>query len=169
MLHKIDMGIEHIEKVLIALSWVVSLFVTLMIVVDVFLRFVFNHPLPASWEVSEICMPMIVFFAFAYTLRIDGHVRVSLVKDRVPRRVRLGFDLFAQTISFLTCAILTYYSWIRFWESFKMNEEILAAIRLPWWVGKGAMPIGFGLFAVGYLLQMLFNLTGHNRFQKHES
>ena len=164
MLKRIDNGIVGIEKVLTALSWMVALFVTLMIVTDVFLRFVFNHPLPASWEISEICMPFIVFFPFAHTLRIDGHVRVSLVKDRVPEKVRLGFDLFAQIVSFLICAILTYYSWGRFWESFKMDEEILAAIRLPWWVGKGAMPIGFGMFAIRYLLQILFGLKGRNRF-----
>lgn len=168
MLKKMDMAIKIVEKILTNISWMVCLFVTLMIVIDVFLRFVFNHPLPATWEISEISMPFIVFLPFAYTLTIDAHVRVSLVKDRVPPKVRLGFEIFTHAISFMMCAMLTYWSWLRFWESFMISEEILAAIRLPWWLGKMAMPIGMGFFAIRYLI-LIFNLTSRKYSEAGDS
>jgi TRAP-type C4-dicarboxylate transport system permease small subunit len=40
-----------------------------------------------------------------------------------------------------------------------MNEEILAAIKLLWWVGKFAMPVGLGFFALRFLLQLFFDLA----------
>lgn len=157
-LRYINAQIERIEKGLTDCSWVVCIFVTLMIVVDIFLRFFFNQPLPASWEISEILMPYIVFFPFAYTATINAHVRVSLIRDRMPERVRLGFDLLSYGICSLMCAFMTYWSWLRFVESFATREEILAAIKLPWWFGKLAMPIGFGMFALRYFVNFLLNL-----------
>jgi TRAP-type C4-dicarboxylate transport system permease small subunit len=160
VLRKIDRVIKKVEKFLSTVSWIVAILISLLIVIDVFLRFVFNHPLPATWEMSEVFMPLIVFLPFAHTLAIDAHVRVSLIKDRVPPQVRVVFEVFSNTISFVMCAMITYWSWLRFWESFKINEEILAAIWIPWWIGKGAMPLAFGVFAIRFLIFLLFNLSG---------
>jgi TRAP-type C4-dicarboxylate transport system permease small subunit len=105
-------------------------------------------------------MPLIVFLPFAHTLAIDAHVRVSLLKDRVQPKTRMFFEVFSNSISFVMCAMITYWSWLRFWESFRINEEMLAAIWIPWWVGKGAMPLAFGIFSVRFLILLSFNLSG---------
>ena len=153
---KTDQAFQKTEKILTIISWVVALCVTMMIVIDIVLRFIFNHPLPASWEISEVSMPFIVFFPFAYTLSVDAHVRVSLLKDRVSPKTRIVFSMFTNVISFALCVMLTYWSWVRFLESYKMGEQILAAIPVPWWPGKLAMPIGMGVFAARFLF-LAFN------------
>jgi TRAP-type C4-dicarboxylate transport system permease small subunit len=157
---KIDRTVRKTEKALTDISWIVCLFVTLLVVTDIFLRFFLNRPLPATWEMSEICMPWIVFFPFAYASTTDVHVRVSLIKDRMSPKVRSGFEITGDALSFLICAMLTYWSWLRFWESFMIREEILAAVKLPWWVGKFAMPIGLGMFSLRYLLRMFLHAAG---------
>ena len=158
-LAKVDVTLQKVEKGLTDISWIVCVFLTFMIVIDVTLRFFFNRPLPASWEISEILMPYIVFFPFAFTSTVNAHVRVSLVQDLMPKKIQWSFDLISASISFFLCAMLTYWSWVRFWESFVTGEEILAAISLPWWVGKMAMPIGLGMFTVRYLMQFLLKLS----------
>ncbi len=160
IVEKIDSTVRKTEKALTDISWIVCLFVTLLVVTDIFLRFFLNRPLPATWEMSEICMPFIVFFPFAYASTIDVHVRVSLIKDRMSPKVRSGLEITGDALSFLICAMLTYWSWLRFWESFMIREEILAAVKLPWWVGKFAMPIGLGVFSLRYLLRMLLHAAG---------
>jgi TRAP-type C4-dicarboxylate transport system permease small subunit len=163
MLEKKERGIRRIEKILTAISWIVAMIITVLIVSDVFLRFVFDCPLPATWEMSEVAMPWIVFFPFAFTLTIDAHVKVSLLKDRVSPGVRWIFNILTNTISFVFLAMITYYSGVRFWESLKINEEILAAIWIPWWIGKFAMPVGMGFFALRFLLQLFFDLA-HQKY-----
>jgi TRAP-type C4-dicarboxylate transport system permease small subunit len=155
----IDSRLKKAEKFLTGISWIVSILVTFMFVIDIFMRFFFKKPLPASWEIAEVCMPLIIFLPFAYTLTIDSHVRVSLVKDRMPKKIRLGFETVSDSISFIICAMFTYWAWLYFWDSFKINEEMLAAIKIPWWIGKMAMPIGMGFFTFRYLMQILRNLT----------
>jgi TRAP-type C4-dicarboxylate transport system permease small subunit len=159
MLEKKEMRIRKVEKILTAISWIVAMVITLLIVADVFLRFVLNRPLPATWEISEVSMPWIVFFPFAFTLTLDAHVKVSLIKDRVPPKARWIFSIFTNLISFLFLSMVTYYSWKRFWESLMINEEILAAIWIPWWIGKFAMPIGMGFLALRFLLQLFFDMA----------
>jgi TRAP-type C4-dicarboxylate transport system permease small subunit len=149
-----------IEKFQIHCSWVTTVFVTLMIVLDIALRALFNRPLPASWEISEVLMPYIVAFGFAYTLTIDKHIRVSMVTDLFPVKMQIRVRCFTDLLSFLMCSLITYYSCIWFWESFSINEQILAAIDIPWWFGKVAMPIAFATFGIRYLLLAIFALVG---------
>lgn len=147
------------EKLLTYLSSLVTLFLTVMIVVDVTGRYFLNKPLPATWEIGELCMPYIVFFPFAYALTRGNHVRVGLVKNLFSANVQKIFEIITDIVSLFFCAVFTYYAWLRFAESFSLQEEILAPIFLLWWWGKIAMPIGMALFTIGFVFQLLFKFT----------
>jgi TRAP-type C4-dicarboxylate transport system permease small subunit len=147
------------EVLLTYLSSLVTLFLTIMIVVDVTGRYFFNKPLPATWEIGELCMPYIVFFPFAYALARGNHVRVGLIKNLFSTQVQKIFEIITDIISLLFCAGLTYFAWLRFADSFGLQEEILAPMFLLWWWGKIAMPIGMALFTLGFVFQILFKLT----------
>ena len=135
-----------------------TVFVTLMIVLDIALRYLFNYPLPASWEISEVLMPYIVAFGFAYTLTTVKHIRVSMITDLFPVKIQVRLRFLTDLLSFLMCSLITYFSCFWFWESFSINEQILAAIDIPWWFGKLAMPLAFGTFGIRYLLLAIFAL-----------
>lgn len=152
---KAERYMQHVENFQTIISWIASLFITFMIVADVFLRFVFNAPLPASWEISEVVMPYIVFFAFSLTLARDGHVRVTMFMGLLPPKARLWCDAFRISVSFCMCVLFTYWSWLRFWEAFLIKEEILAAIYIPWFVGKFAMPVGMATISIRFLFQLI--------------
>jgi TRAP-type C4-dicarboxylate transport system permease small subunit len=158
MLEKVDNVFLKLEKVQIHCSWVMTMFVTFMLVTDILARFLFNKPLPASWEISEVLMPYIVIIGFAYTLTKDKHILVSIMTDLLPVKIRTGLKVFAYLISFLMCCLITYFSWLWFWESFLINEQILAPINIPWWVGKLVMPFTFATFGIRYLLISIISL-----------
>jgi TRAP-type C4-dicarboxylate transport system permease small subunit len=141
-----------VEKIQVVCSWVTTLFVTFLIVTDIFLRFFFNRPLPATWEISEVIMPYIVLFAFAYALTTNVHVRVSLLTDRLPKKGRITCDMVSNLLSLGLCLMLTYWSGLRFWTSFLSGEEILAAVKIPWWIGKFGMPAAFATFGLRYIV-----------------
>ena len=152
---KAEKYMQRVERYQTVVAWIAVLFITFMIVIDVFLRFVFNAPLPATWEMSEVVMPYIVFFAFSYTLARNGHVRVTMFMGLLPQKARFGCDIFRIIISFGMCALFTYWSWLRFWDAFLIKEEILAAIYIPWFVGKFAMPVGMATISIRFLFQLV--------------
>lgn len=152
-----------LEKALVFVTNGVLILLTSMIVIDVCLRFFLNKPLPASVESTELMMPYIVFCPLAYTLTKGGHVRISLFVDRMPPGARSVCQVVSVLIGFLLCGMLAYWGWLHFWESFVIREEMLAIIKLPWWVGKFAMPVGFFFMAVRYLFELFFTLIGKPR------
>ncbi len=158
----LDIFLQKIEKIMADLSWMVCILLTMILVVDISLRYFLNSSLPASWEMCELLMPFIVFLPLAYTLAIDGHVYVSLVLMRVPPKWKIGFNIIGNAVCLVMAALLTYWSFLHFWESFLIREEMMAMIKLPWWLGKMAMPIGIGLFTLRYLMRIVHNISPSN-------
>jgi TRAP-type C4-dicarboxylate transport system permease small subunit len=126
-----------------------------MVTVDVTMRYFFNSPLPASVEICQLIEPWVIFLPFAYTLTIGGHVQVTLFTMRLPKKWRFASDIFAYSIDFIFFSLLCYFSWVEFSQSFAIGEIMLAAIKLPWWSGKLAMPLGSFLIALQCIFQIL--------------
>lgn len=162
VLSKIDNVFQRIEEVLMILSWVATLFITFLIVTDIFLRFVLNKPLPATWEMSEVVMPYIVFFALAYTLEKDMHIRVNLIISRLPSKFRFACEIFSNIVSVSICVMMTYWSWLLFHDSFLAGEDMLAAIKIPWWFGKFAMPVGMAAFVFRLIIKLVYLFQQHD-------
>jgi TRAP-type C4-dicarboxylate transport system permease small subunit len=144
-----------VNKFLVYVSSFALIFMACMIVYDVFMRYVFNSPLPASVEASELIEPYVVFLPFAFALYADRHVRVTFITSRFPTRIRLATEIFVYLLCFVFFVIICYYSWLEFWQSYEINETMLAAIKLPWWVGKFSMPVGMAFIAAEAALTIL--------------
>jgi TRAP-type C4-dicarboxylate transport system permease small subunit len=148
------------DKALLIFTGGVLIFLTMMIVVDVALRVLFNWPLPASVESTELMMPYITFCALSYTLFTGGHIRIELAIERLPPKFRKLCLTFSYLLGFLFCCLMTIWGWNFFWDSFSINEEMLAVIKLPWWSGKFALPLGFFLMTLRFLLNLFQVLSG---------
>jgi TRAP-type C4-dicarboxylate transport system permease small subunit len=145
--------LDLFDRWLIIATGVALVILTFLITIDVVARFVFNHPLPATTEMSELLMAYIVFLAMGYTLSRGQHIRITVLFEYLPRHWKKYFDLLADVIGTGFCAVVTYYAWAFFAHSYSVREEMLAVVRLPWYVGKFAMPLGFLFFTLRYALR----------------
>ncbi|MBA7688500.1 Ectoine/5-hydroxyectoine TRAP transporter small permease protein UehB [subsurface metagenome] len=160
LLAKYESYLQRACRAILWIVWVAIIFMILLVVVDVFGRYVFNSPLPATVEMSELIMPIAIYPALAYALATRQHVRVSMVTDRLPPRVRSVFEILIYIIGLAFCVLLTHWGWQYFWTSFVVREEMLAAIPVPWWVGKFFVPFG-GFFFTLYFLLLLLRALSH--------
>jgi TRAP-type C4-dicarboxylate transport system permease small subunit len=154
-----DIFVRWISIVFAWISGSVLLILALMITIDVSLRFAINDPLPAAPETSVLLLPWIVFPAFICALISGAHVRVSLVTDRLSSRVQSRFELFTDIGGLILFSVITYWGYVHFQESFVVREVMLAAIPLPWWAGKLALPIGAFVMTLGYLNKLVQGLS----------
>lgn len=74
-------------------GWLVPLMM-ILVVVEVFTRYVLDRPLMVADEVSAYLLVALSFLGLAYTWREGGHVRISILVSRLPAKaaawVRLG-------------------------------------------------------------------------------
>jgi len=144
---------RKLNKVLAIISGAATLALILLVVLDVSLRYLFDQPIPGGNESTELLLPYIVFLAMSYTLAAGGHVRVSIVLDRLPPRFRYAAEILDSVVGAAFFGILTYYAWLHFWESLIILEFMMAPIKLPWWVGKFAMPVGLFAIFIQFILK----------------
>lgn len=150
-----DCLLNQLDKGLISITGFALVALALMIFVDVCMRFIFNCPLPASAEATELAMPYITFGTLAYTLALGKHIRISAVVDHVPNKLKMVCEILTCVIGIFFCGLMTLGGWNFFWESFIIRENMLAIVKLPWWVGKFIMPVGFFLM----MLRFIYNLA----------
>jgi TRAP-type mannitol/chloroaromatic compound transport system permease small subunit len=87
-----------------------------------------------------------VMLGASWTLKVNEHVRVDLFYGSVSDRRRIWIDL-TGAIFFLMpmCALLIYFSWPWFLESWTGNELSQNAGGMPRWPAKLFLPLGFAL------------------------
>jgi len=114
-----------------------------------------------------------VMLGASWTLKVNEHVRVDLFYASVNDRKRIWIDL-TGAIFFLMpmCALLIYFSWPWFLESWTGNELSQNAGGLPRWPAKLFLPLGFALLmlqGVSEIIKCIAALTtGYRREHGYE-
>ena len=93
-----------IDKIAYLVGWLAGWLVPLMmmlVVVDVFMRYVMNRPLMVSDEFSAYMLVALSFLGLAYTWREKGHVRVEVLVTRLSPRIYGWVRLMGLILTFL--------------------------------------------------------------------
>ncbi|MBK1668751.1 hypothetical protein CKO28_11995 [Rhodovibrio sodomensis] len=128
----------------------------------VFVRYVLNDS--AIWQHEFVTFSVIgaTLLGSPYVLLKRGHVNVDLLPIYLGHRGKMGLALIASTLSFGFCAVLTYYGWSFWYESWANNWRAETVWAPPLWIPYAAIPLGFGLTALQYLADIMALLTGRD-------
>lgn len=138
-------------------------------VVDTTGRYLFNSPLPGSYEVTEkYLMVFAAFFGFALAYGGGAHIRLTLLTDRIrSKRVKVVVNFIAQTVSVLVnmfllaaCFKLGLDAYKEVWDATKF--------KLPMWPAYAVTVIGL-FFAVFWMTADLWQVKkGKSHLFKEE-
>ena len=81
-------------------AWLVPIMM-MLVVVDVFMRYVMQRPLMVADEFSAYMLVALSFLGFAYTWRQGGHVRVEVVVNYLPPRLYDWVRLIGLILTFI--------------------------------------------------------------------
>jgi len=126
----------------------------------VIVRYGFNQD--TIWQTDFVTYSLVAatFIGSPYVLMTRGHVNVDVLPHYLGPRMRFSLALFSAVISFafaLTIAALTAKFWLESWESRWVSDTMWRA-RL--WIPYSAMPIGLGLLALQYVVDIYSLVTG---------
>jgi TRAP-type mannitol/chloroaromatic compound transport system permease small subunit len=112
-------------------------------------RYLFSVSSNGWLEIQWYMFGGMVLLGAPYTLKVNEHVRVDLVYGMVSERTRVWIDIVCGFLFLLPiCAILIYFTWPWFVESWTINEASSNAGGLVRWPVKLMLPVGFALLAL---------------------
>ena len=152
---RLDLMYRVVERALAIVSIAIILFVMSFVFAEVIMRYAFNSPIPGHLEGSELLVPMIVFFAISYTQSMNGHVGMNIIVDSMPPRIQLGMKLTTLTLSILTCAVLSYFSFKHAWHTWEIDDVTMTPPYWKIWPSALAIPIGYFAISIRMYLQIL--------------
>lgn len=160
---KLMHGVVKVENALMAVTLVVSLFLTFANVVG---RKVANHSLTWVDELVVALFVLISLMGAALASREDGGlVGLSLVSDRLSGNARLVQKLIANVCSIVYCGVLTWQGVIRTLAEYRQNAHTYV-LHWPGWIFWSFVPL-CGVFLVLHFIENTFDFLNARKEGSH--
>jgi TRAP-type C4-dicarboxylate transport system permease small subunit len=132
----------------------------LLILVEVFSRYVLNSPLGIADEIGAYMLVAITFMGLGYTWKEKGHVRVEFLVNALSPKNRKILRTFTLLIATVFSIILAYSAWefVSYTAMFKVRSGSWLRIPLKW----PQMPIiaGAVLLSLQLISELLSTILG---------
>lgn len=96
----------NIEKVLCV---TLLALMSIIIVVQVFFRYVLQNSLQWSEEIARYMFIWLIYIGIAYGVKLDKHIAVDAVYSFLPKKVKPFYALIGYVIFFIFAVIVVYY------------------------------------------------------------
>ncbi len=100
------------------------------------------------------------FLAMAHAFRHGDFVRVTLVLEWVPPRVRRWMDAVCLAIATVAVGYLTYWATAFTWESYEFAEVATGLVAIPIWIPQSTFVVGCWLLMLAVLDELVTVLQG---------
>jgi TRAP-type C4-dicarboxylate transport system permease small subunit len=151
MFRRFENIVEAASRFVNILGIVVLLGMMMLIVTDVFLRYVFNKPVPGSVEVVEFMMGAVVFMGMAYTGIKKGHIGLGFLVSKMPERRQAFVDIFNFTVSTVFFMLVSWKSLVQTIVLYKSNQTS-SVLGIPVYPFLIVLAVGSGLLALVFLI-----------------
>lgn len=140
-------------------GWVAGGMVLMAVLITcqmIFVRFVLNQS--TIWQTEAVVYLMVsaTLIGLPFVQRLRGHVNVDLLPMMLPFKVRRALAVLTLLTTMLIITVMLIYGFEYWYEAWSKNwkSDTVWGVRL--WIPYFVLPVGFGLF----LLQLISDLVG---------
>ena len=123
-------------------------------------RNVFNS---MTWpeEFSRYCYIWTVFLSLGYTMKKGNMLKVGLVMDLLPTKIRRSIEIVVNLIILAICVVFFRHAITYTGKIYNMGQ-ISPAMHLTMWIMYLATVLGFGLASIRTVQQIVHNIKNFN-------
>jgi TRAP-type mannitol/chloroaromatic compound transport system permease small subunit len=110
-----------------------------------------------SWlELQWVLFSMVFLLCSPWTLLANEHIRIDIVNNMLPKRVRDSIDVIGHSFFLVPLAIVMVVTGVPFFlRSVEINEQSGNAGGLPQWPSKALIMIGFAMLLIQGLSELI--------------
>jgi len=150
----LNKSIERIEKIIIAYG---IIFITLILVFNVFTRQLLSWSWNAAEETSIFLVIAVTFMSLGYATRTGKHITMTVALDLVPHKVKKIMVIANSILSAIALVIIAKIAW-DYVMYVKEMGRVTSALLIPAWWTIIVMPIGFILSALQFFIAFILNI-----------
>lgn len=119
-----------------------------------------NMGRPLAWvlEVSEYSLIYIAFLVAAWVLRVEGHVTIDVVTNRLKPRTRSLLTAITSAICAVICFILTWYGAKVTWKFVLSGEFVVSVLEPPKYIFLVIIAVGSFLLFIQFIRRTIIYL-----------
>lgn len=130
-----------------------------LVVAQIAARFI-GTQVPSADDFARLSMAASAFLGLAFALRTGAHIRVTLLLERAPPRLRRALEIACLVVA---AAMSAWFAWATgetTYDSWRFQEYTIGQIPLPKWLPLAGMTLGIALVAAGFLEDLVEVLRG---------
>jgi len=158
MFRKILNGLYNVCGVLACISLLMT---GAIITAQIVGRFM-NVLIPSADEFAGYAMAFSTFLGLAYTFRANGHIRVTLLTQRLERTRRRKLEAFVLALAAAVMAYFTWYNIDMAYSSYDFGEVSTGLVPIPLWIPQAVISFGVMLMTVSVVEELIVLLRGGN-------
>ena len=136
-------------------SGVLMVISTLLVLAEIVMRGVFSKTLYITEEYSGYLMAALTFLALAYTLKDKSHIRMTFLHTIAKGKAKLWLDVFAFSVGFAFCALLTYTTSEFFWDAVVTKSRSMQISQTYLAIPQFFMPLGTGVMMLQFVAEIM--------------
>jgi len=133
-----------------AAAWMM-LGMALIITYEVLMRYFFNRPTKWVADFSDYIMLYTTFFVSAWLLKQDGHVRLTVLYERLAPRPRLIMEAINSFIGAIVCGFVIWYGVADVLDAIAKDLVLARPIPVPKYLVLWVIPFGCLLLLVQFV------------------
>jgi C4-dicarboxylate transporter, DctQ subunit len=143
--------LDYVSNSLTFFGGLLLVFIMLLIVAEVFIRYVLNGAIIWSLEVVQFSLLWMAFLAAAWVLKRDAHVRIDTVLNLLKPKFQSLLNMVTYSLGVAACLLLTYYSLVVTIDYFQKGTFFQGAMEVPKFAILAITPVGFFLLSVEFM------------------
>lgn len=140
---------DRINQAVRILTGILMGIMTVLVLIDVFWRYMLNSPLGWPQELSVMCMVWIVMLGTATAVRKRSHIAVTMVVDAVPPALKRFMVLFSYGVQLIVFYLVATQGWA---VAIRAMRQLSTITGIPQGYVAGAVPV-CGALCMLYIIE----------------
>lgn len=159
MIRRAGDALAAIERALTVVAAVLLFTIMVLVVADVFMRYVMNRPFTFTYDLIGLYLLAGVFFlTLSDALREHAHVGVDILLSRFPPAGRRLSEIVGALAGLFVFVLICNTGFERALENVRDNDVLAGAIPWPTWISAALVPFGAGVLVLRLALQLVGNV-----------
>lgn len=141
--------------------------VTVLVVASAVGRYLFSYPLPDAFDMSRLLLGAAIMWGFASVGYRGSHIKVDIVAELLPHRMRRWVDAFAWSVLLFFTVLLAWKMFGRV-SSAAGSGEATMDLRLPAWIMMTLIWLGVVVSIPAVLARLILVVSGRGTLDHFE-